>query len=291
MVMGPTHALSGAAVWLSGAALSLPVVGDASLPVVVVGAAVCAGSALLPDVDCPGSLSLRDGSTAVRAFGVAGQVVGQLASRVSLLVYNLTRGRRDAARSGGHRTLTHTAVFAAAMGALVSAGAAAPGTVQLGGRSWAVGQLVALGVMWVSLHLALFGLFERWAKRQRARYGLVAVMLLSLLLTAATAAALPGRPGGYPWLGLAVGVGVAMHCLGDAVTKQGVPFLWPLAIRGKRWWEITLPRFLRIRAGGAFESAVLMPALTVVTLVAFLDLTAAGGPLVAGAASLLGLRG
>jgi membrane-bound metal-dependent hydrolase YbcI (DUF457 family) len=87
-------------------------------------------------------------------------------------------------------------------------------------------------------------------------------------LTIMTASALPAEAarGRFWWLGLAVGGGAAVHCLGDAITRAGVPFVWPVPIRGRCWWEIQLPPLLAIRAGGRFEYAVLLPALTGLTL-------------------------
>lgn len=288
MVMGPTHAMSGAAVWLTAAAASVPVLAALSPAEVAVGAAVCAGCALLPDLDCPGSLSTKDGSTVVRAFGVLGEAVGHTLSNVSLWVYNLTRSKSDPHRNSGHRTLTHTAVFTVGLGLLVSAGASLPGTFDAIGREWATGQVISLLVMWGSLHLALFGLAEKWAKKTRKKYGLLAVMGVSAVLTMITAATLPDNAGTFPWLGLAVGAGAVMHCLGDAITKMGVPFLWPIPIRGKRWWDITLPWFMRIRAGGTFEYTVLLPVLTLVTVGAFAYMTPIGRPVVDAVLGLFG---
>jgi hypothetical protein len=44
-----------------------------------------------------------------------------------------------------------------------------------------------------------------------------------------------------------------------------VPFLWPVPIGGRCWWEIQLPSPLAFRAGGRFEYAVLLPLLAVLT--------------------------
>lgn len=276
MVMGPTHAMSGAALWLGAAATSAPLLGGQPMPAVVVGAAVCAGAALLPDIDCPGSLSTKDGSTVVRAFGIIGEVIGHTMDNVSMTVYNLTRGRRDKPRNSGHRTLTHTAVFTIALGFLVSAGAALPGSFTAFGREWGTGNVFALTIMWGMLHLAMFGLIEKWTKKTRKKYGLLSVMAISAAATLITASQLERTTGGLEWLGLAVGAGAVMHCLGDAITKAGVPFLWPIPIAGKRWYDITLPSFLRIRAGGWFEYAILLPALTLYTFLAAIYLLPGG---------------
>lgn len=287
MVMGPTHAVSGAAAWLVASGMTTPLLGHQSWPVVAVGTAVCAGSALLPDIDCPGSLSTKDGSTVVRAFGFVGEAVGHTVSAAALAVYNLTKSPKDVPRSNGHRTLTHTAVFTVGLGLAVSAGTTLPGTVDLGGKQWSVGTLVGLVVMWACLHLALFGLCEKWAKRTRAKYGLLAVMLISAAATAAVATALPDTGVQFGWLGLAVGVGAVMHCLGDAITKMGVPFLWPIPIRRKRWYDVTLPGPLRIRAGGTFEYVVLLPALMVVCVGAGLRVLPGGAPVLDSMLTLL----
>jgi membrane-bound metal-dependent hydrolase YbcI (DUF457 family) len=276
MVMGPTHAMSGAALWLGAAATSAPLLGGQTASAVVVGAAVCAGSALLPDIDCPGSLSTKDGSTVVRAFGVLGEIVGHTTDNVAMTVYNLTRGKKDKPRNSGHRTLTHTALFTAGLGFAVSAGAKLPGSFNLLGREWGTGNVFALVVMWAMLHLAMFGLLEKWTKKQRAKHGLLFVMAISGLLTLVTASQLERTDGGFGWLGLAVGAGAVMHCIGDAITKAGVPFIWPIPINGKHWYDITLPSFMRIRAGGTFEYAILLPALTIYTFLAAIYLMPGG---------------
>lgn len=266
MVMGPTHAMSGAAVWLGAAAGGLlPAVSGAPTAVVFAGAAVCAGSALLPDLDCPGSLSTRDGSTVTRAFGVFGEAVGHTLENASQLVYRATRAKKDEQRNSGHRTFTHTLVFAVLLSLGISAAGSNTREFTAFDQDWIVGQVVALAVMWGCLHLAMFGLAERWVTKNRRKFGLLFLVGCSGVLTYATVSRLPTE-GGYPWLGFAVGFGALTHCLGDAITKAGVPILWPLPIRGRRWYELTTGPFA-IRAGGGVEYGVLLPALTSVALI------------------------
>lgn len=275
MVMGPTHAMSGAAVWLGAIAGGLlPGLAGASTSTVIAGTAVAAGSALLPDLDCPGSLSPKDGSTVVRAFGWVGEVVGHSLSNLSLAVYNLTASKYDKPRTNGHRTLTHTLAFTAGLGILVSLAGASTMTFDFAEREWIVSHVVTWAAMFVCLHLAMFGLAEKWVKRQRAKYGLIPLLVLSAVATTATIAHLPDT--GVPWLGLAVGGGAVMHLVGDAITKMGVPVLWPIPIRGKRWWDVTLPSGLRISAGGAFEKAILLPGLSLMTGVLLFALVPGG---------------
>lgn len=238
MVMGPTHAVSGAAAWLLLAPAAAKVTGnDVDPAATAVAAAVCAGAALLPDIDHPRS-------TVSRSFGWPSQAVAHLVDAASAAVYNVTRGPRDEERSGGHRTLTHTALFTVTLGVVVSVLAAVFG-------KWAV-----IGTLFVTVGLAIRGLMADWAKRE----GWIVTTATAAAAAAAAWWALPED--NYWWLGLAVAVGATMHLLGDMITKNGCPILAPFSFRGKRWWDFTLPGFLRIRAGGWFEYAVLLPVLS-----------------------------
>ena len=55
--------------------------------------------------------------------------------------------------------------------------------------------------------------------------------------------------------------------VGDAVTESGAPLLWPLPLRGRRWYPVGSPRALRFRTGGRVEALLVAPALTVATFV------------------------
>lgn len=71
-------------------------------------------------------------------------------------------------------------------------------------------------------------------------------------------------------LGMLVGVGIALgcvvHCLGDALTLSGCPFLWPIPIAGETFYELRPPRLLRFRTNGPFERRAMFPALVVATI-------------------------
>lgn len=240
MVMGPTHAVSGALVGLLVADV-LPTEwgGPTSTAETFTFAAVCAGAALLPDLDTAQS-------TVARSFGPVSQVAARGLDRLSLGYYMLTKGRRDRSRRGGHRTMTHTALFATLLGAGVSALVAR------------FDRVAVVAVLFVTLGLALRGLANGWAKRN----GWLAVTATSAVVAVLMWDWFPGEVGSVG-LGVAVALGCATHCLGDAVTKEGIPFLAPFVPwRGERWWEFKMPRLLAIRAGGAFELAVLGPGMT-----------------------------
>ena len=131
---------------MSGAAVGLAVAGYAPLAVgvtptagtVVTFAAVCAGAALLPDLDHPSSV-------ATRRFSVASWLASHLVRPLSALVYDLTRGSRDTGR-GTHRGLTHTVLGALALGV----------GLNLASTQW--GTPVLVGTLFVCLALAIKGL-------------------------------------------------------------------------------------------------------------------------------------
>ena len=244
MVMGPTHAMSGAGAGLAiGAFLPVEWGGATSPTEVLVFAGVTAGAALLPDLDTPQS-------TLARSFGLASRALAHITERVSKTIYDVTMTRKDARISNGHRTATHTLWFALLAGA---------GTAALVS---AFGKNGAIGVLFFMLGLAIRGLAPNWAKKQDWIY----VTGLSLALAVAVWFALPASVGSAA-LGAAVTAGVAMHLLGDVITKRGVPLLGGVvSIGGERWWNFRLPGPLRIRAGAGMDR-MLAAACTGVTVV------------------------
>lgn len=144
-MMGPAHSLSGAAAWLGVGALATAMGHTMPWPVLVTGALICAGAALAPDLD-------HKSATISRAFGPISRGLCEIIDRLSAAVYKATRGKGDPRRNGGHRTLTHTWVWAVLVGAGASAAAV------FGGR-WAV-----LGILFVHLVLAVEGLLWRHAR-------------------------------------------------------------------------------------------------------------------------------
>src|SRR4051812_31713954 len=93
-MMGQTHVLSGCVAWLAAIPL-LPQLGLPLTPVqLAAGAALCAGGAMLPDIDH------HDGTIA-NTFGPVTRLLCKAVSAVS----------------GGHRHATHSILFAVAAGA------------------------------------------------------------------------------------------------------------------------------------------------------------------------------
>ncbi len=248
MVMGPTHAMSGAVAWLAGAGATASLLGRPQSPTeLVVYTAVCAGSALLPDLDCSGKVtSNQGGATVARTFGVVSLFVAECVEKLSLGVYAVTRTKADGKRRNGHRTFTHTWVFAVLLGV---------GLTWLAGR---YGKPVVVGALFLTVGLAVRGLMADWARRS-------GWLLTTLVSVSATLLALQLLPAGldYSLLGAAVGVGCVVHTLGDMITRAGCPVLWPVPIGRQLWYEFSLPDAVAVRAGGVVERAALLPLPTV----------------------------
>lgn len=249
-MMGRTHALTGAlAGLLVGRAIGLspdsgqePGVAATLTACAALGpfAAVTAGYALVPDLD-------HRTSTATRLLGPVTRLLSRGLRGTSRWLYERTKGPADEP-GGEHRHLTHTLVFAAALGGLCAATTAAWGP-------WAVLGWLAFGLLLAVDRLGLPALVA---------YGAGAAAWLPATLSAsglpdgqAVLAALDASSG---WLGLAVALGCAVHCLGDALTESGCPLLWPfLPIRGETWYEVRPPSWLRFRTGKRFERLVVFP--------------------------------
>ncbi|MFC7220642.1 metal-dependent hydrolase [Streptomyces polyrhachis] len=250
-MMGPAHSLSGAAAWLGlGAALTAAGY-EMPWPVLAVGALICAGAALAPDLD-------HKSATISRAFGPLSRGLCEIIDKLSYAAYKSTRKPGDPRRSGGHRTLTHTWLWAVLVGAGFSALAV------LGGR-WAV-----VAILFVHMVLAIEGLLWKAARMSSD--------VLVWLLGATSAWILAGvldKPGNgsdwlftapgqeYLWLGLPIVLGSIVHCIGDALTVSGCPILWPIPLGRRRWYPLGPPEFMRFRAGSWVELKVLMPVFAV----------------------------
>jgi len=258
-MMGPSHALSGATVWLAGSwALDRFAGYDQSPLAIAVGTAVCAGGALFPDLDMSGRVTRNQGgATVARTFGVVSLFLAEVMEKISLGVYHATKLSGDPHRNNGHRTLTHTIPFTVLVGWGTTALCAAYG-------KWAV-----IGILFFMIGLALRGLFDKWAKRA----GWLIITLIALGAAYFTFLRLPGDRG-YPMLGLAVGVGCFVHIIGDVITRAGVPILWPIPTGRRTWRMIGLPDRFALKVGGKVEVILLRGVLTVVSVLAALGLLA-----------------
>lgn len=233
-MMGRTHALTG---WCAGLGLA-PLVGADTLHEAVVFAAVTAGFALLPDLDHPGA-------TASKLLGPLTRGLSWLLRRASSGLYALTKGPRDENHSGTHRHMTHTVAFAVALGGLTALGTEAAGP-------YAVGAVVIFALL--------------LAENALGDWLLPVAGTAAVVWAVSSPAAFHDLAQLSGLLGIAVAVGCFVHCLGDALTESGCPFLWPLPIAGETWYELRPPAVLRFRTGKRAENTVLFPAFSVLAV-------------------------
>jgi membrane-bound metal-dependent hydrolase YbcI (DUF457 family) len=249
--MGRSHALSG---WCAGLAVA-PLVGLNSLAEVVPFAAATAGYALLPDLDHPGA-------SASRLLGPITGLVSRATRLSSAVLYAATKGPRDEDSSGQHRHASHTLAAALLLGVLAASAGRA------GGR-WAVlavamfGLVLAADVLgdWLLLVVLGAGLWSVAGTWLPGTTGLPGTTVLPGITAAAAVQHGLDEIGG--WIGVAVTVGMFVHCLGDSLTRSGCPWLWPLPIRGETWFEIRPPRGLRFRTDSWVERLMIAPALAI----------------------------
>jgi len=83
-MMGPAHSLSGAAAWLGIGAATAAADHPMPWPVLLVGALICAGAALAPDLD-------HKAATISRAFGPISHWLCEIVDKLSYAVYKATR--------------------------------------------------------------------------------------------------------------------------------------------------------------------------------------------------------
>jgi membrane-bound metal-dependent hydrolase YbcI (DUF457 family) len=192
-MMGQTHALSGALVWLA----SVPVLSQERLlgeyavhlspEQVLAGAVVCAGAALLPDIDHHNG----------RIANTFGPITGVMCKWVGKA-------------SGGHRQATHSLLFAVLMGLAMNWLA----------TNFEPGWWAALFVI-VGFGLRGIGLdFE--GKEPQSALTDCAVAALAVYLM---------HDLDMGFAGFAVALGCVTHVVGDCLTPRGCPVLWPLRWR------------------------------------------------------------
>jgi membrane-bound metal-dependent hydrolase YbcI (DUF457 family) len=178
---------------------------------IVLGAFATAGAALLPDLDHP------DGTIA--------HFLGPISHAFCRFVEKV---------SGGHRHATHSFLFVA----LVTFG------TWEGAEHW--GRPFVLAILYILYSLAVRALHLCPPGKGIHSWGVVQILAISG--TAASYEYLPKNPA---WLPAAVGLGALVHLVGDCLTKEGCPLLWPLDRR------VGIP--LIKRTGDKFETAFLTP--------------------------------
>jgi len=176
-----------------------------------------AGAALGPDLDHPQA-------TAAHTWGFISKWIAWCVEKVSEYVYVFTRTRFDMQRRGGHRTLTHTLLFAVLTGILV--------------YFVAFNHIANLIIIFLMLCLGLRGLFPKIT----AKNGIIAVYIVASLLPIAMWDDEINRISPLT-LALVITLGFAIHSLGDCLTDSGAPLLFPILINRRLWYRFKTTGF------------------------------------------------
>lgn len=175
--------------------------------------AIAAGFALGPDIDHPKATI----SKALPKF------IHETLHSLSEVAIRLVRTGSDrmhmvnASKKGidvAHRSLTHTLVFSAAVGVLAYACAQS---------SLGVAIMVFISVISCKILLSKKGYRPLWV-------GIALVFSVIAFLAHAPASQ----------VALMAWMGWISHVIADGCTRAGVPALWPLKIRGRRWWRLRI---------------------------------------------------
>jgi LexA-binding, inner membrane-associated putative hydrolase len=221
-MMGSTHAATGA---LAGVVVTSAAGSD--LLTVAAGAVLCAGAALVSDLD-------HGNSCATLAHGPFTRIPSKILIRISRSTYRHSRTPWEKSHTpshdpGGHRYLTHTGLFA------IFAGMVA----------------VAMSITWPSQMVVEFFLISfaiRGLCQALPGSNKIDKWPLRTVVSAAGSWALLINP---ILLGVIVTAGIFTHIAADSMTKAGVPVCWPIMIRGQKWCRLRTPKTITTGKGRA----------------------------------------
>ena len=259
--MGPTHALSGLALYLlilaiNPSLITNSVLHSTAVSVITAGGLVTAGQALGPDIDNPSS-------TIVNLLWPIGHILSAIVRTLSTMVYSITKTKHEPIESDPHRQLTHTIPYAILLGILTFIATSIPGTVTIAEKQFTIGTLIGLIIILFSTQLAFAGLFSRVFKKYKNKgiIGNISILIISTVITATIFYTLPENHN-FSWLAGCVVLGHLIHILGDTITTGGTPITFPFKVKGKRWW---ITRFSGMKTGGFGE--FIFQAIFIVTIV------------------------
>ena len=241
-MMGASHAATGAAGWLvltGPLAQTFGIHADPQLQ--IIGALTTAGAALISDWDHP---------SATIAYALP-PVSNLIAAGIRLV-------------AGGHRQGTHSILAVIAFTAL--AAAVTPIRLTLDGQTYAIGQGVLAAFLVTVAAKAL---------RIIPTSGYISAWAIGLGVGAIAATTAPGAW----WIPVSVGLGVSLHIIGDGLTKEGVPLLWPAKpappVPNPIWGQDGRFRLMVMGTTGSWREWLLITPISVYILVVMAELVPA----------------
>lgn len=267
-LMGPTHALSAIALslliaWLASDFMFNKVLGSTDVIVFMSALIIITGASLMPDLDAVQS-------TSINTLGIVGVILSKGMRAVSAAIQSILRSKSDAASPDPHRGFWHTFISAGLIGVLITSLTSINKDVfEAFGKTFTVSMLIVTFIIYISLQLVMASLFKSFYKRSKGSFlSSLGLQIVSLISALALLISLPPELS-YKWVGAAVSIGWILHLFGDMLTVAGVPVLFPLKFKGKRWWNFRFP--FGIKAGGFIEKAILIPIFVIILIVSMIN--------------------
>lgn len=266
--MGLTHVTSAIAAFLLIIAFIpafwFEITGADDFMIIFASAFVVAGAALIPDLD-------NTRSSAMSALGILGVGLSKVFRTIASGVYYLTKTKKDKPVPDPHRGFWHTIPAVILMFFLCL------GTTSIGGvfysdllkRNITVGTGFAAAWMFFCFLLAISVLDVYILGKDTSASVPGTILNIALSLGLVYLVLRFNSSVTYRWLAFTVAFGYFIHILGDTLTASGTPCLWPLKIRGKRWYDI---RLAKIRAGGVVEKKIVLPLFVVLIIFSILKI-------------------
>lgn len=263
-LMGPTHALSALAIallvaWLASDFMFNTLLGSNNIIVFISAVIIIIGASLMPDLDAVNS-------TSINTLGIAGAILSTGMRAFSSVIQGLIKGPYD--KSGDpHRGFWHTFLAAIFIGVIISAITSINIKVMsVANIELTVASIVVVFIIYISLQLAMASLAKAFYKKKGSN---IIIKIGTLIISFALLVTLP-KDLSYKWVGVAVSFGWIAHLLGDMMTVAGVPVLFPLKFKGKRWWNFRAP--IGIKANGFIENTFLIPIFTIIIFVSLYNI-------------------
>lgn len=266
-LMGPTHALSAVAfvllfTWLASNFMFEKILGSSDIAVFISAVVIIVGASLMPDLDATNS-------TSINVLGIVGTVLSKAMRGFSAIIQNIIKGPYDKS-SDPHRGFWHTLVSAFLVGALFYALTSI--NIELFAikdTPITIATFIVMFLLYISIQLSLVSLFKPLYDKKKGKIGKLGTTVGAIVISFILVYLLPSNIN-YYWVGGAVTFGWIAHLVGDMMTVSGVPILFPLKFKGKRWWNFRLP--LGIKAGGFIEKAILIPIFIIIILISLYNI-------------------
>lgn len=253
--MGPTHALSGVAAFLLLVAFAPSVISEITgdnLFVIIATAILFVGASLLPDFD-----SVR--ATIISVLGFIGKGISTGMRAIAKVVYSITRSKYDKPDADPHRGFWHTIVAGvlSGFGFFLLVTSFNKVSFEIGSVELSLG----LFILWFLITISIQIGFAVFLKKQMRRlsdnmFGSLASWALGGVVSAFIVYNIP-VDSNFKWVWVAITGGWICHLLGDTFTTAGTPLIFPLRIKGKSWWTVRFPPYMK--ADGAIEHYVVIP--------------------------------